>query len=391
VKRNIHLLPTLALALALVAASCGSDDAATTPDDTAISESAPVAEGSVAEGSVAESDLVSEARSKVAELTALGGIEFPGPTEGFDIGERRVAIISCGQAGIGCQQMTEFATAAAEAAGWTPSPTFDGEFDPALQAGFVEQAINEEYDAIVLASIDAASIKAALDAAETAGIPVACIMCENEGFDGAIIDATTGGVPGGEAIGWWIVADSGGESNSILFNDSAFPIVGQRMIGIQSILDQCEGCTHSTIDIPTTDLSAPGPPTWTGALAANPAGSFDYAIAPYDFFSIPFANTAIEQGRTEIKIGGFDAWSEMVRAIGAGDEGVNVTVAAPFEYAAWAAIDQVGRQLAGVDGWDSTSLPVRLVTADNASSFSNGYFEPDFNVTEFFGDLWSGQ
>jgi len=396
VKRSIHLVPAVALTLTLVAASCGSDEPATTPDDTSSAESAPATAGSEPESSETDtdeptSDIVAEAEAKVAELTALEGIDFPGPTEAFDIGEQRVAIISCGQAGIGCQQMSEFATEAAETAGWTASPTFDGEFDPALQAGFVEQAINEDYDAIVLASIDAASIKAALDAAEAAGIPVACIICENTGFDGAIIDSTTGGAPGGEAIGWWIIADSQGESNSILFHDAAFPIVTQRMVGIRSVLDQCEGCTHSEIDIPTTDLQAPGPPTWTGALAANPPDSFGYAVAPYDFFSIPFANTALEQGRDEIKIAGFDAWSEMVLAIEAGDQGVNVTVAAPFQYAAWAAIDQVGRQLAGLEAWDSTTLPLRLVTANNASAFTNGYFEPDFEVSEYFGDLWGGQ
>lgn len=330
------------------------------------------------------------AQQEVDRLMDPSQAEFPRPTESFDPGQGRVAVISCGNAGINCKDGSEDATEAAQAMGWQSSPVFDGEFSPARQAGFVRQAIQENYDAIVLVSIDVNSIKAAVEAAAQADIPVTCVMCSNPGLEDIVTDVTTGGTADGEAIGYWTVADSDGTAKVIGFDDASFPIVKRRVDAASEVVaDNCDDCTVQIDNIATTELTEPGPPTWTATLTANPPGSFDYAWAAYDPFAIPMTNTAEQQGRDDIKISGYDASPDFVTLIEQGGPAA-ATTAAPFEYAAWGAVDEAARAVVGVDQWDATELPVMLVTAENANdpALQAGFFDPPFDFKAEFQELW---
>jgi len=374
-SRSRALLAVLAaLMLSVFAVACGgSDDSSDSGDG-----------GSGGGGSV------EAAQKMVDKLKDPTQAEFPKPTEAFDPGKGRVAVISCGNAGINCKDGSEDATDAAKAMGWTPSPVFDGEFNPAKQAGFIRQAIQEKYDAIVLVSIDAKSIKAAVDAAAKANIPVTCVMCSNPGMEDVVTDVTTGGTADGEAIGYWTAADSGGEGKVIAFDDASFPIVNVRVNAAKEILaENCPDCEVEVKDIATTELTEPGPPTWTATLTANPPGSFKYAWSAYDPFAIPMAKTAEQQGRDDIKITGYDASPDFVELIKKGGDAA-ATTAAPFEYAAWGAVDQAARQVVGAPEWDGTKLPVMLVTEDNADdpALEAGFFNPPFDYKAEFEQLW---
>jgi ribose transport system substrate-binding protein len=287
--------------------------------------------------------------------------------------------------------MSAFAQEAAKAAGWTASATLDGKFDPNQQAAYVQQSLNQGYDAIILASIDAKSISAAIDAAVAKKVPVACIMCENPDFAGKVIDTTTGGYGGGYALSTWMAVTVKGAGNIVGFDDKSFPIVAARMTGIkEGLAKYCPACTFSTQQFPTSDLSKPGPPTWTGFLAANPAGKVQIVAGPYDFMSLPSAKTSAQAGRTDPLITGFDAYSEFVKAIGSGDPATaGATVAAPFEYASWAAMDQVARVVAGQSTWEANKLPVAVVDKENASEFSDGYLKTPFSTPDYFKTQWT--
>lgn len=386
-----------ALALAGLVAGCsssGSSSSSSAESAPAVESSAPApsAEASAAPTGDANTEAsgLEEAQTESARYQDTAGLVYPEPPGASDPGTGRVAIISCGQVGIGCQQMSAFAVEAAKAAGWEPSEVFDGLFDPSVQAKFVQQAINEKYDAIILASIDAASISAAIDAANAANIPVACITCENPGFEGKVLDATPGGYDGGRALSAYVTTILNGKGNVVGFDDKSFPIVGARMQGLkEGLAEFCPDCTYSQLDFPTSDLSQPGPPTWTGFLSANPEGTVDFVAGPYDFMSLPAAKTSAQAGRTTPLIGGFDAYSEFVKAIETGDPPTAVvTVAAPFEYNAWSAMDLVARAKAGAELWDATKMPSALVTKENAAQFKDGYLSPPFKVADFYKKLW---
>ncbi len=374
-SRSRALLAVIAaLMLSVFAVACGgSDDSSSNGDN-----------GSGGSGSV------EAAQEQVDKLLDPSQAEFPKPTESFNPGQGKVAVISCGNAGINCKDGSEDAVDAAKAMGWTPSPVFDGEFNPAKQAGFIRQAIQEKYDAIVLVSIDAKSIKAAVDAAAKANIPVTCVMCSNPGMENVVTDVTTGGTADGEAIGYWTVADSDGSAKVIGYDDASFPIVKVRVDAATKVVEEnCADCTIEIQDIATTELTEPGPPTWTATLTANPPGSFDYAWSAYDPFAIPMTKTAEQQGRDDIKITGYDASPDFVELIKQGGPAA-ATTAAPFEYAAWGAVDQAARAVAGSDQWDGTSLPVMLVTAENADNeaLEAGFFNPPFDFKADFRKLW---
>lgn len=376
-RRRSSLLLPLVMSVMLVTAACGSDG----------SDS----DGSSSEGSSSSSgDAVATAQEALDGYTDTAALEYPEPPGSFDPGTHKVAIISCGQTGIGCQQMSEFAQDAAAAIGWEASPTLDGKFDPNQQAAYVQQVIQQGYDAIILASIDAKSIQAAIDAANAADIPVACIMCENAGMEDQVIDTTTGGYNGGLALSTFVTVAVGGKGNIVGFDDKSFPIVGSRMTGLKDGLEKyCPECTFTTEDFPTSDLAKPGPPTWNGFLSANPPGKVQLVAGPYDFMSLPAAKTTQQAGRDDPLITGFDAYSEFVKAIETQDPPTAAaTIAAPFEYAGWAAMDEVARVVAGEDTWDASKLPVAVVDKDNASEFSDGYLKPPFSVPDTFTELW---
>jgi ABC-type sugar transport system substrate-binding protein len=382
-QRGRYLAP-LAVLVLLVTAACGSSDSSTAEPETDTGSESSSSSGDPAD------DPMAAATEALAGFTNTDGLQYPEPPGAFDPGSHKVAIISCGQTGIGCQQMSEFAQNAAAAAGWEASPTFDGKFDPNQQAAYVQQALNQGYDAIILASIDAKSIQAAIDAANAADVPVACIMCENAGMEEQVMDATTGGYNGGLALSTFVTVAVGGKGNIVGFDDKSFPIVAARMTGLQDGLKEyCPDCTYSQEDFPTTDLAKPGPPTWNGFLSANPPGKVQLVAGPYDFMSLPAAKTTQQAGRDDPLITGFDAYSEFVKAIETADPPTAAaTIAAPFEYCAWAAMDNVARVVAGEDTWDMSKLPVAVVDKDNASEFSDGYLKPPFSVPDMFTELW---
>lgn len=379
-------LVVVALAVAgfLVACSSSSGTTGASPAGTSASASASTTASSGGDAAMAQ------AKTDLAKFEDTAGLTYAKPTESFSPGAHKVMIISCGQVGIGCQQMSAFAQAAAKAAGWTASPTEDGKFDPNQQAAFVNQAINQGYDAIILASIDAASISAAVDAAAAKKIPIACIMCENPNFVGKVMDTTTSGYPGGRALASYVAVTLGGKGAVVGFDDKSFPIVATRMQGLKKGLETyCPACTYSQEEFPTSDLAKPGSPTWSAYLSAHPAGTVQFLAGPYDFMSLPAAKVSQQAGRVDIKISGFDAFSGWVQAIAAGNPpSAAATIAAPFEYCSWAAMDQVARALAGKATWDATKLPVAVVDKSNASQFTQGYLKPPFDVPSMFKTLW---
>ena len=368
------------LALAVFAAGCGDDE-----------EEPTSAGGGNTQTQTEEGGGKEEALAAVAQYQDTSALEWAQPEEPFDPGTGRVAVISCGNAGINCLQGSKDAQAAAKAMGWEPSPIFDGEFAPTKQAGFVQQAVQEGYDAIILVSIDANSIKAAVDAAAAKDIPISCVMCVNPDFEGKVVDVSTGGVAEGEAIGTWAAANVE-DGKIIAFDDKSFPIVAERRSNaLAKVNEYCPDCEVEEMDFPTTDLSKAGQPTFTAALNANPPGSLDIVMAPYDPAAIPFSKAAEQQGRDDFKMSGYDASPDYLELIKTGAGGAAATTAVPFPYSSWGAMDQVARIKAGKEPWESNLLPSVLVTADNADEFGKfGFLTPDFDFKAMFEEQWGG-
>jgi ribose transport system substrate-binding protein len=379
--RAAWLLAAL-LTLALALSACGDDDDSDSSSGASTSQEA-------------DSSGVAEAQENVDRLTQLSGRvdEFPKPDEPFDPGKGRLFVISSGLSSEEELHVNQEVQKAGRAAGWEVSPICDGKFTPTAQSACMNRAVQEDYDAMVIGALDPNANKAAFDNAFKAGIPIACNMCftpewkDKEGF----VDVSTSGQEA-NALANWVVADSKGEAKIKAFPDPTFPVVTERFKIIDNVVGElCPDCEIDTQEVQVADISKPGPPFWTATLAANPKGSFDYAMAPYDPMAFPMRKGAIQAGRTEIKLTGFDAMPAVVEAIASGDPPTEVTSSIPYFYIAWSAVDQVLRMHKDVATWNSAEMPYALVTTDNATEFlkGDGYFNPpDFDYQAMFAEQW---
>lgn len=321
-------------------------------------------------------------------------MKFPQPTAAFKPGTGKVAVIACALAAPPCKLASQEVVKAAKAAGWTPEGPSDGQFNPTTQANLVQKAVQQKVDAIVLWSIDVHSIKAAVDAALKARIPVACGMCASGDYQSKphFYDVTSGGYEG-NAIAYWAADQAGSKGKIQLWNDPAFPIIGIRVREAKKVLSSvCASCSVSTGTMASAELTKPGPPTWTAFLQSHPKGSINVSVFPADSWAVPAAKTATQTGRTEIGLAGYDASPDFLKAIAAGTSPA-ATTAEPFYYAAWGTIDQVARDKAGKPKWASEHLPYILVDKNNVQQFVNGpgFFEPkDFDYRAMFKKLWQG-
>ncbi|WP_433503023.1 sugar ABC transporter substrate-binding protein [Pseudonocardia halophobica] len=329
-----------------------------------------------------DSELISTAQERVATATRLDPT-FPMPTEGFAAGSGQIGIVVGGfQAPVHAEQATVMQEAVS-ALGWTPLGPFDGQFSPAVQGGFVDQAVQQKADAVLLYAIDVTTIKASVDRALAAGLTVACAMCTSgdEARAAGVIDVTSDFEAQGEALGWYIVDRTQGKAKVAITVEPASTGVVARTEGLEKVLDQCAGCSYDEITIPAADSTLPGPPQWTAFLSGGGAGYTD-AVAYYDGLVTPMTTTLRQTGRTDPTISSYDADPAVVAMLQERDPALGADAASPIDFASWAAVDMIARTRAGKPGWAVTELPIAVLTSANA-----GDYQPPLQPT---GD-WKGE
>ncbi len=342
-----------------------------------------------ASGDTAEVVSAAEERVEAALSTSADDIEQP-PTASFDPGDKKIMVISCGQAAPACAAQSEAVLEAAEAAGWETSPVRDSAFQTDKTDGFVNEAINEDFDVVVYASSNPNDIVPTVKAAAEAGIiQVAFNNPVEDEIKDEVIQVTPDNVQRGQLIGDWIISESQCEGKVRVFDDPAYAVT---MLQVGSTVDRLKECGSSLevteSDVASSDQGKAGPPFFTAALAQYPRGEMDYAVGPYDTAAAPMATTAADQGRDDVSVTGFDGAPANVKLIADGVQAVSVT--SPFGYLGWVAVDQAARQGAGVELYDATEIPARLVTAENAASFPN-FWEPEgFDYKALFTESWGG-
>jgi len=350
-----------------------------------------VVAGAAVAGSSRTSDYSpAKAQAELAKYTNFSNIKMPKPKTPVAAGKHRVAIISCGQAGIGCQIMSQGLRDAVKAAGWTASPLFDGKFDPAVQAKAIRTAVQQNYDAIFLTAIDTASVRSAVDAAVAKGIPIFCNTCQSDGYKGKVWDVGADGYADGTALAWWIIAKSKGQAKIIAIRDKAFTIVVNRVTGFQrTIKANCPSCEVDLKDMATTELASPGPPTFKAALSAHPQGTVDYAVAPYDAATIPMGTTVAQSGRTDVSVTGYEALPPTQQVMKSGKLPVGVSVVLPYYFASWLMVDLAARKLNHLPLYSANHLPVRLVTPSTVGVLANGNAQVGYAFKPYFKKLWA--
>ncbi|MDT3444959.1 MULTISPECIES: substrate-binding domain-containing protein [unclassified Pseudofrankia] len=332
-------------------------------------------EGTPGSGGTAAANLQETAKAKVDGYIAVPE-SYPGPTTPFDPGTGRTAVMACGFGAPVCAEQARFAVDAVHKMGWESPPAFDGQFSPQVQAGFVDRAVQDKLDGIILVSVDVNGIRASIDRAIAAGMPIMCTMCvSGPDYEGkGVTDVTVDFEQQGEIAAWKILADRGKDAKAVTYFDPAFSSSVNRSIGMTKIFkENCPGCAFAAMKFPSIDVSKPGPPQFTSLLASRPKGTITNFQATYDGLAVPAANTVRQIGRTDVTVSGYDGSPEALAAIVSQNPPLEFTIGEPYTYAEWAAADLLARTKAGEKLWSNADkLPSTLIVRSTAQKYLDG-------------------
>ena len=326
-------------ALALVLAGCGGSDSSGAEGD-----------GGSSGGTSA---LQQTAQENVAQYEN-GPETYPGPTEPFKVVPGKAVVIQCGSGAPICKEGGDETVDALHAMGWEAPPAIDQQFSPQVGMGAIDRAITDGVDGIIIIGSDVNPLKAAVDRALAADIPVLCANCmSGPEWAGKVYDVSPDYYEQGAYAAWRVIAEAGDHAKVHGFRDLAFLSATTRQKGlVETIEKECPDCTIDMEDFSAPDIAKPGPPQFSALLAANPEGSLDYVVGHYDGFAVAAAKTEKNAGRTDIRIGGYDGYTNGLEELSSNNPPMDFIVAEAYNYNGWAAVDLLGRIKAGVPLWE---------------------------------------
>ena len=362
--------------LAMTAAACsgGTGDSA---DDGSGSDAATSA-------AVAEAKALVEKWS-AANSTWQGPTSAPAPKPGA-----RVAIITCDQNAEGCARPARAQQEAAKLIGWETT-LFDGQGNPAKQLEAINAAVDAKFDAIILDLVDTRTTQEGIKRALDQKIPMITLgNLKNE--PESIPDVSHDWVFTGQLAGYYMIAKSEGKVNAFILEDKEFYVVEHgEMEGIMSVLTDKTKCPDCKIDVKQFQIanleSQPGSLA-AAALQQDPSVNWVWC---FDACMARVSSEVIARGiATESHGIGMNANGQNLQLIKDGQYQV-MTVGNPYQWQAWASIDNLNRMLNGQPVVDQ-NIPVRIFDASNLSDLSAEEMQNGWNggldYRKYYRELW---
>lgn len=213
----------------------------------------------------------------------------------------KLGIISCSQTLQGCVTLAAGSAKAAKSIGWQ-ARTFDGQSSTTTQNAQIENAVSWGAKVIELIAIDPRTVQSGLQAAKKAGAII--VSADNSGSSpntpvsipkGDVwpaVDVSANYYTLAESEAKWIIADSNGTANVLVYGDKEYPAIDE---GIQGLLAGFKGCSKCTISpvqyFTATQIATTVGPNVVSYLRNH--SSVNYVYAPYDP-SAPTMVTAIQ-------------------------------------------------------------------------------------------------
>lgn len=377
----------LLIAASLVIAACGGS-----------SSSSESTEASGTEASEAGSALVEEAKATVAELEKPPPFKAPGPPieNVSSVKGKRLFWIANG---LEVPFNTELLEAVEEAAGEVGLKVEVGDAggSAATAAKLMDQAVGQKVDIIIDEAQMVEQMSAPLKAAKEAGIPVimgyqgdpepVTAAQEEAGMVAGVTECYS---CGGRAMANFVVADSGGEANVILFSVPEQATANIEQEGFEEELEKlCSECQVEVVALPITQWEN-GQSVTSSALKKNPDAN--YLVPMYDG-----VETFMEPGiltspnAANIKVVSLNASLAQMEKLAAG-ETVAAEVGFSLKQTGYAFVDQALRVLTETEPSSNSNIELRLFTANNigeidVSKDESTWYEPP-NVTPKFQELW---
>ncbi len=348
------------------------------------------AEGSSGPGTSSEAK---EFAAMAQELVDEASSEIPvtAPADSPSIkSDKEIVTIPCSAAAQGCKFAVDQFAAAAESVGWSTT-MIDPAGDPAKMADAVNQAVSQGADGIFTVAIDSANLEAPLEAAKAAGVETVCFSCvDDPGLLLATLPAEDQHQRDGYVLAAQAFLDSGEDLKVVLLRDSEFGNTVRREQGVLDFIEDCQDAGASCELVAEQNflvgnISTSLPQQVAGLVRNKP--DWNALIAPYDaslLFVLPeLRNNGLVQD--EQRAYGFDPLDQNISWIR--DEDVEAaTLASPYDWIAYAAIDQLNRAFAGEEPVDQGVVD-KLVVPSNAPDEGDTYVG-DGDPAEVYKTLW---
>jgi ribose transport system substrate-binding protein len=300
---------------------------------------------------------------------------------------KNIVVISCTQAAEGCSRPAESALEAIAKIGWN-GLLIDTAGDPTKQQAAVERAISTHADGIIVLSIDSAALKAPLEKAKEAGIPVVATAAGNQPalYDAVVPEGGTG-LSDGYLMGQFALGQEDGSPSLLLSDDNEFAFVANRIMGAEKFVNDCQAaggdCKVAGKQMIQVAELASNVPLQAASFARQVQG-WNVFFSGYDA-ALGFQMQGLSQaGITGGAAVGFDGNSQNIDIIRSGGY-QKATIALPMQWVGYAAVDQLNRLISKEPTVDQ-GVQTKLITQSNAPK--EGAFNGDSDVRADYLKLW---
>lgn len=361
------------IAMVLLSACSGGSESSPTSGSSSSSEAAVASEDPAADAS--SSDIPASAQANI-DAAIPGTYSLPETSGAITPGKKVTGIVFGNQSQSG-PIFTETFKAAGAAAGWTVN-VVDGEFSTDVYLSAIRQAIAEKVDGIVLFVIDCAVVKAGVEEAQAAGIPVIYV----EGYD---CDSDGQGKATGYPLGLYNSLTEQGV-DYVTFLEATGQLQADAMItaldakvealavnypetyatvsiteGFMSEMQICPTCTATVFDSVYAD--------WGNALQTKISTellknqSINAIMGNYDDPVLNGIAAAAEASGRDIYVTGDAGYPAMVELIRQGKADMTIGYDGAME--SWAAIERLNRIFNGDTKMFNTGIGLQLIDAEN--------------------------
>jgi ribose transport system substrate-binding protein len=273
-----------------------------------------------------------------------------------------------------------------------------GQVNPALETTYVNQAVKANAAGIVLLSIGAEQVPAALKNAAAAKIPVITMAQRSAGEnpgENITNQVTVNTTEIGKAQVDLAYVESNGYVNAVAYGGESLPQDVSQWDGQQArIKELCpDVCKYKKQNINLSDFQTKLPAVAHAAITAD--NDLNWFLPTWDIlggYTVPGIQQAKAGGRVQ-----FSAWNGIPAAMDLVRSGKQAaTFGVPLRWWGWAASDMIARYIAGQDvAPDAENMPVRLFTkeildqagtVDDESKLYN-----DNAVFDKYKQLWGAQ
>lgn len=261
----------------------------------------------------------------------------------------------------------------------------------------LEQAANEDIDAVIVSHGDDARAVELVQAIRDKGIEVVTFdsVDEMQEIEGVTVTSQNDHSLARLALDH-LVQETGGEANILYLWVDGFPAMVRRNQVYQEVLAANPGIVElDRFGIANDNTSVDTQDAVAALLSKYPKGEIDAIFATWDAFAIGAYRALVEAGRTEIKIYGIDVSNQDLEAIQAEDSPWVSTAAVDPKLIGAVNVRLAAKKLAGESTPDSYNLDARLIKQEDLKKAAEpvkedelGAIIPGWGTSDAFIEDW---